>query len=95
MPRVSERASDNSMPRRTAARRPAVPPLPGTAAPEVEIASVTEEEAVLREQTIGSPETIRARQGISAQGVRYVLAFGIGGVVTAFIILAFVTAYSG
>jgi hypothetical protein len=36
-----------------------------------------------------SSET-RIRQGITGQGVRYVLAFSILGVVTAFVVLAFV-----
>ena len=40
------------------------------------------------ESETGSPETIRVRQGIGGQGVRYVLAFSLAGIVLAFIILA-------
>jgi hypothetical protein len=40
------------------------------------------------EPDTGSPETIRVRQGIGGQGVRYVLAFSLAGVVLAFIVLA-------
>jgi hypothetical protein len=36
----------------------------------------------------GSPNTIRVRQGITGQGVRYVLAFGLVGIVIAFAIVA-------
>jgi hypothetical protein len=40
------------------------------------------------------PETVidtdRARGGVTGHHVRYVLAFGLGGLVAAFIILAFV-----
>ncbi len=36
----------------------------------------------------GSPETIRVRQGIGGQGVRYVLAFSLAAIVIAFIVLA-------
>jgi hypothetical protein len=37
----------------------------------------------------GSAETVRVRQGITGQGVRYVLAFGLAGIVVAFMALVF------
>jgi hypothetical protein len=37
----------------------------------------------------GSAETVRVRQGVTGQGVRYVLAFGLAGIVVAFMALVF------
>lgn len=50
-----------------------------------------EKPKVTREPEEGSKETIRVRQGIGGQGVRYVLGFSLAAIVTAFLILAFYT----
>jgi hypothetical protein len=41
----------------------------------------------------GSPQTVRVRQGISAQGVIYVLGFSLAAVIFAFILLAAFISY--
>jgi hypothetical protein len=40
------------------------------------------------EKSEGSPQTIRVRQGISGQGVIYVLGFSLAAVIIAFILVA-------